>query len=207
MRVQHNHQQTETMTHRTNPFEEKFRTQLRKLLGITDLENSVLNLLQALNEEKMQTRGWRTRHDNLRREVEELGVLARETKDALGGVYWKTLTGHRRPIALLSDTHLQAIIDGNYARGSVLEAIKAEQARRVEDDRWADRQGPGSLRQRVASLENLVRTQREVGRTQFPDFATKSANMTRRHADIDYDELELRTLWGMLFGFGAKRDG
>ncbi len=188
--------------------EEKFRAQLRKLLGIEDLENSVLNLRQALNEEKMQTRGWRTRHDNLRREFEELGVLARETKDALGGVYWKTLTGHKRPIALLSDTHLQALVDGNFARGHVFDAVKAEQARRVEDDQWADQQGPGSLRKRVERLEDAKPVTHPVFNDKFREPARPTGyTPARRLADIDFAELELRTLWGMLFGFGAKRDG
>jgi len=146
------------------------RNRLRRWLGLEDWESGTLEELRTLRTDIDRAEGQTDRVTrslgSLRREVEELGMLAVTTKDALGGTYWTTATGHTRPIALLTDTHLKALVDNGFARGRVLEAVRKEQQRRTEDDEWARRQGTMSLRNRVAKLEHEV--QPMIGRPSVP---------------------------------------
>lgn len=132
------------------------KQRLRRWLGIDELRRDLNKVRDIAGTTEGQMDATIMRHNRLRREMEELGVLATSTKDALGGMYWTTKSGFTRPIVLLSDTHLQAMIDGGFVRGRVLDAVLAEQERRDEDDVWADRQGQSSLRNRVQRLEERL---------------------------------------------------
>lgn len=128
--------------------------EVRELRSLNDSYQREVQLLRDRTESLTTTMTHeRSRHNSVRREVEELGILARSIRTALGGVFWTTASGFTRPIALLSDTHLDALVRNGFARGEVLEAVQAEQERRLEDDKWAARQGTYSLRDRVARLE------------------------------------------------------
>ncbi len=60
------------------------RQRLRRWLGIDDLYMELNELRDDLSETQFIAGTAQARHDSLRREVEELGVLATATKDALG---------------------------------------------------------------------------------------------------------------------------
>lgn len=74
-------------------------------------------------------------------------------KRLAGGTIWRTKSGHYVGVRQMSDTHLNAILNFPTARPEVKEDVRAEIARREEDDTWARRQGTKSLRDRVRDLE------------------------------------------------------
>lgn len=59
------------------------RQRLRRWLGIDELRNVIDDLRAELDETQFVAGTAQARHDSLRREVEELGILATATKDAL----------------------------------------------------------------------------------------------------------------------------
>lgn len=73
--------------------------------------------------------------------------------EAAGGLLWRTREGHVLRARDLSDTHLDELINGGWAKGERLILLQRERQRRLEDDAWASRQGKASLRVRVCMLE------------------------------------------------------
>lgn len=149
------------------------RERIKSWLGIKSFQSIQVEEMSALRtevrdlREQLEFRKLRQdqhgerqgRHEtslqSVRREVEELGMMARKTLQGIGGVVWTTQTGYARGIAFLSDNHLATLGDpkNGWARGEVMDAVQAEIARRKEDDMWCKRKGNLSLRDRVTALE------------------------------------------------------
>jgi len=139
------------------------RQRLRNWLGLEHFQALILDEVRTERNERVRQMGaavqrlregeqgfmrLTTSIDSVRCEVEELGMLTRQTASALGGV-WQTAAGHTVPIVMLTDTYLQAMIDGGFGGCESRERILSEQARRVEDDKWARKLGGMSQRERI----------------------------------------------------------
>jgi hypothetical protein len=159
-------------------------TRVRRWLGLERLESNMLtldgmvsgaaskaNLLtdeinlnrQRVNETMRVAKGTDNRQTSLRREVENLGIMARHTSDAVGTV-WRTADGYTAPIKMLSDSHLENIMAGDFGSYEVREEILREQRRRTEDDSWAKRSDTLSTRDRITALEVLATTPQDSPR-------------------------------------------
>jgi hypothetical protein len=149
---------------------QSLRTRLRNWLGLEHFQALILDevrnerqervrqmdaAVQRLREGEQGLMRRTTSIASVRREVEELGIMTRQTASALGGV-WQTAAGHKAPIVMLTDTHLQAILDGGFGGRNSRELIRNEQARRKEDDSWARKLGGMSQRERITALEVLA---------------------------------------------------
>jgi hypothetical protein len=152
---------------------QRLRTRLRSWLGLEHSEALLLDELRQQSRRTTRNEEERDRLDkhlsdtrldqhraadslqHLRREVEELGILARQSASALGGV-WRTASGQVVPIRLLSDTHLKAIMDGSFGSEDTRKLVHQEIERRRDDDVWAARQGPGSMRTRLSKVEEQL---------------------------------------------------
>jgi hypothetical protein len=198
-----------TKDQRTTTMFARLRIRLRSWLGLEHFETMLLDELrqQSRRTTRNEDEIARTTRQNLdtaranqrnatslqslRREVENLGILVRSIDGALGGV-WKTATGHLAPIVALSDTHLQAILDGGFGDWETRQRVQREIDRRKEDDEWARRQGPGSMRERLACLEGTVRELR--GWVNPPRTQPKPVAVSNRACEVDFSGLEARAI-------------
>lgn len=124
-------------------------TKLRKMLGIDDQQETITGLIREIEVMRglieAMSQGMSAlsrRHNSLRREVEELGILATETRDLLGPT-WTTKEGHTAPMAFLSISHLRNILAGGFGNDAVKEFAEREVERRAVDADWRECEAEG----------------------------------------------------------------
>ena len=201
----------------------RFRNFLRRFLGVEQFERTTIS---ELNTYRSDVDRWTRdipgrrefsaavrRHDSLRHEVEELGILATTMRDALGPI-WTTAAGHSAPMALLSTSHLRNILEGGFARSeTVQEFAERELERRGNDAEWREREAMGEraptrdemVAQIKATLEREAAERRTLRRAQglptvepLTETGRTVTEPAPQYMDIDYAQLEARMLVAML---------
>ena len=126
----------------------------RRIAEVTRDSSKRIKQLKNLQEQQAVRDA---RHNSLRREVENLGITARQLMDGIGGMTWKTEEGIVRGIAFLSDNHLESLVNNGWVNNEQADMVRQEQQRRTTDDYWWKEKGKLSPRDTLASLERASR--------------------------------------------------
>lgn len=178
------------------------KQRLRSWLGIISQANQISYLQEELDARRRRHEHTERRHLSVRREVEELGLLARATRDLLGPI-WKTAEGHSAPMAFLSTSHLSNILAGGFGSPEVRQFAELEVARRTVDADWRAREAGGerapTRKEMMADLLPAIMAGVRADRENLEATRRETITFPGLYSNVDFAKMERRALLDAMF--------
>ncbi len=121
---------------------------------------------------------------------EPLRAQVEQITEALGG-FWRTKEGDLIPFKLLTDTHIDAILEGDFGSCDARYKLRTERYHRTRDDQYAQNAGRLSQRDRIKKLEFFAK-KAVVPTTGFDSLKRRVSNLelTNQAKDSTTERIE-----------------